>query len=106
MLKAIARDPRKERCIIGIYEQVRACERSNIKQRFDTERFQMIIRESAKLYAKLWLKNQEERLMSEAEKIRQIFNADNIKRAEEAMIDLQDEATTKKLTSRPGDIAR
>jgi hypothetical protein len=98
---------RKGTCIDRTVEQIRKAEGAcNIGGRFDTERFRLLIETAAAMFCNLALTHAGEAALSHAERVRRIADADKMKRAEEAVADLEREATTSRLTSLPGGVCQ
>lgn len=90
---------RKNGCINKVYEQVRKAEVGATV--FDKHRYHILIHECAKTFCQVALEYAEQQLLSKAEQAKRIHDADTFKRAEEAMIDLEKEATSEAITSYP-----
>lgn len=102
----LLRHERKDRCIGSVCQQIRLAELSNIRARFDTFRYRQMIEACAAMFCEAALRFAEEAAMSRAEIARRLSDAARIKEAEGYLHELEAEATTTKLISRPGSVAR
>lgn len=104
--KYLKEHERKERVLEKTCEQIRLAELSNIGRRFDVFKYRTFVRQCADIFCNAAIKHAYEQALSYAEKQRLIHEADHIKRCEEAMIDLENEALSGKLVSTPGSVAQ
>jgi len=89
---------RKDRVIENLAQQIRQTELSLVY--FDTRRYVAMVQDLAKFFCENAIKFKEEQLLTYNERQRRIHESDNIKRAEEIMVDLEKEA--KETKSYPG----
>lgn len=97
---------RKQRCIDAVCQQIRIAELSNIRRRFDMSRYRQIVEACAAMFADAALRFAEESAMSVAERHRRETQAAVIEDAKGLLQELEDEATSTKIISRPGSVAR
>lgn len=97
ILKYVKEHERKSLVITNLCEQIIRCEMGIVI--FNADKYRYVIRTVAKMFAQLTIQHHEDNNLSELEKIRRAHKADHLKRAEEAMIDLEKEALSTNLTS-------
>ena len=88
---------RKDLCLDEVVTQIKLAELSNIGSVFNARKHKLLIEESARMFCTLAVKHKEEAMLSEIDKKQRIFESDSIKRAEEAMVDLEKEALDDKI---------
>lgn len=97
ILKYVKEHERKPLVISNLCEQIVRCEKGIIL--FNADKYRYVIRSIAKMFAQVTIQHHEDSNLSELEKIRRVHKEDHLKRAAEAMIDLEKEALSTNLTS-------
>lgn len=105
MAKFVKTHERKELVINNLYDQVVLVEKSNIKTRFTTQKYEELIDCVAKMFARNCIEKAEQDALSWSEIARRVSEADTIKRAAECIEDLEAEVNAP-LKSMPGEVAR
>lgn len=105
--KYLLEHERKAICVDRLCDQIQRAEQAaNIGRPFDITRFNLFIESTARMFCKTALDHAEQEALSHAEKQRQRTEAGHIEDCKAAMVDLENEATTPKITSYPGGVAR
>jgi len=94
---------RKNICIDALCAEIMKCEKLIF---FNTDKYKTVIEATARMFCDVALKWAYDHNLSQAEKARLQQKEDIYKLASEAMTELEEEVTTTKLVSRPGEVAR
>jgi hypothetical protein len=97
---------RKPLVLKNCLEQIKFAERSNISKRFDVTKYNLVIKECAKIFAKAALGHAEQRALSRIERDRRVAQHNRIENIKAEFEADQKEWESKKLVSRPGSVAR
>lgn len=104
---ALLAHERKAVCVERVCDQIRRAETScNIGRKMNVERFRIMIEAAAKMFCENALRHLEERALSQAERTRREDEARQEKQLEAEFDEMQAEATSGKLVSHPGAVAR
>lgn len=102
----LLRHERRPMVIQRVCEQIRIAELSNIRKRFDTSRYRMVIEACAGMFCNAAINYAEQQAMSRAEMIRRMDEASRFENLTAEFQELENETLSTKLVSRPGDVAR
>jgi hypothetical protein len=105
VLNYLKNHERKNIVLENLSEQIKGCERANYSINFDVKKYHYTIDEIALFFARNALRYAEEQAVSRIERQRRIDEANKIEDAKEMMQELEDEALTTKIVSRPGAVA-
>lgn len=83
----LIRHERKQKCLEGICEQIKLAELSNIGQRMDMKRLQILSRAGARMFCDAALKHAEESTLSQSERSRRISEHKDINEIKSDLID-------------------
>jgi hypothetical protein len=92
VLKFVLNHERKDVCLKNLCEQIEKCERQSFQILFDAKKYASVIKSVAVLFAKAVILHKEEKMMTEGARLKQISDHSKMQRAEEYMIDLENEA--------------
>lgn len=87
--------------LVHTVQQINIAERSNIGKRFDATKHSMLIQECAKLFCRVALSHKEQQLLSHAETVRRIDDANRMANIEAEFEAEQKEFLSKKIISFP-----
>lgn len=97
----LIRHERKEVVLNNICQQIRMCELSSIRTKFDAEKLLWVVTEMAVFFAKTALDHKQEQMLSKAEVNRRVSDADKFKQLQEQFDKDQEEALSAKIISYP-----
>lgn len=92
---------RKEKCINELCNQIKICEKKGKRIKFDVFEYKMVIKETAKLFARMALKKAEEDEVSKIERQLRIDKAGEMDDIEAMFDEDQKEALSNKTISYP-----
>jgi len=96
---------RKPKVIESLCSQIKLCEREAYSLKFDKFKYRYVIKELAKYWASNAMRYAEEQAISRIEKQRRIDEANRIDEAQGLMDEMETEALSTSVTSRPGGVA-
>lgn len=103
---ALLRHERKVRCVQATCDQIRRGELSNIGRRLNTDRIRSLVEGCASIFCDAALRHMEEQALSSAERQRRTTEAGYLDQLKDEFREMSEEATSTRLVSRPGDVAR
>ncbi len=106
VVSALLNHERKERCIQRTCEQIRKGELCNIGRRMNLNSVAAMVEACAAMFCENAIKHFEEQALSAAERHRRETEADRMTQIEAEFDEMNNEAASGRLVSRPGDVAR
>ena len=98
----VLKHERKAGCIENLCKQIKGGEAAIGHRPMTSDRYRLMIRETAKMFAQACLQYAEEQALAKAERERRIREAEKIDRAKEIVQELEDEALDDRPISYPG----